>query len=502
MTWRSTASAKAGFAWLPAGRWIVAAIRLPSSMKVSWKSGSLMGKKPKAEAWPLSVLNEVRREDDALRVIPPTWTRIHLGALRGADVQVSGQLRKGEAFRSSTGVDVGFNAELESHIAQFRSTLVDRVLGGVFLVALVGVPASLLRAIDTDWLRLYDAHLVIGSFAVAAFLFRQRLSTGLKSTIVLALFWAVGVVGLYQLGLYGAGIWWLVVSTLVGSTLFSRRFGWLLFGAVFMVIVVAGWAFTSGIVQPVVDGNLYVRSASSWATILVGIILMPLIVFEAVAQLQAMTRNLLREVYRQRELVRELAYHDELTGLPRANLAMDRLEQGIRGLKYSGRRLALLFIDLDGFKEINDSYGHEVGDEVLAEVARRMQASVGSGDTIARLGGDEFIVIIPSIECDEDALRVGQSLMAVFDRPVQYREHRMRIGASIGISITSDDAEDARSLLSCSDRAMYQAKKRGKGRIVQLQRCDDGQEAARALSEGGVDRAAFADVEAMPPLSS
>jgi diguanylate cyclase (GGDEF)-like protein/PAS domain S-box-containing protein len=157
-----------------------------------------------------------------------------------------------------------------------------------------------------------------------------------------------------------------------------------------------------------------------------------------------------------------LATRDPLTELPNRVLFNDRLEQGIVAARRTGQSLALLFIDLDRFKTINDSLGHQVGDLLLKEVAGRMLNCIRKGDTLSRLGGDEFVVTLEGLQQAEDAAQVAGKIIRALARPIEIGSHTLTTSCSIGISIFPLDAEDDRTLMKNADTAMYHAKEKGR----------------------------------------
>jgi diguanylate cyclase (GGDEF)-like protein len=157
-----------------------------------------------------------------------------------------------------------------------------------------------------------------------------------------------------------------------------------------------------------------------------------------------------------------LATRDPLTELPNRVLFNDRLEQGIVAARRSGQSLALLFIDLDRFKYINDSLGHQVGDLLLKEVAARMLNCIRKGDTLSRLGGDEFVVTLEGLQQAEDAAQVAAKIIRALGRPIEIAAHTLTTSCSIGISIFPLDADDDRTLMKNADTAMYHAKEKGR----------------------------------------
>lgn len=160
-----------------------------------------------------------------------------------------------------------------------------------------------------------------------------------------------------------------------------------------------------------------------------------------------------------------LAQYDSLTGLPNRGLFSNLLAQAISRSDRHSHRLALLFLDLDRFKQVNDSLGHDVGDLLLKEVAQRLQSVTRKGDTVSRLGGDEFTVILEEVCCESrEAAMVAQKLIASLNSPFTIKGHQVLIGVSIGIALypASDVVKNMESLLKCADMAMYLAKSRGR----------------------------------------
>jgi len=156
-----------------------------------------------------------------------------------------------------------------------------------------------------------------------------------------------------------------------------------------------------------------------------------------------------------------LAYNDALTGLPNRVLLADRLEQAIEKAKRHNTGLALFFIDLDKFKEINDSFGHEVGDSVLKTVAKSLDSILRQEDTLARLGGDEFTIIMEGLTRPEDALLLAEKILEVLKEPIKIDGHTLYISCSIGISVYNKTIKDAHNFLKYADTAMYAAKEKG-----------------------------------------
>ena len=188
----------------------------------------------------------------------------------------------------------------------------------------------------------------------------------------------------------------------------------------------------------------------------------------------------------------QLAHHDALCNLPNRLLLGVRLEHALQRAHRAGSGLAVLFIDLDRFKDINDSLGHQAGDELLRQVAGRLRSALHEDDTVARLGGDEFVILVEAITDANAAQRIGERVMARLGEPFDLRGRSLYVTASIGVSLYPDDATDAEGLLQHADAAMYRAKAGGRTRIgfyapdrtlAVQQRLDLEQDRRRAIAE-------------------
>ena len=172
--------------------------------------------------------------------------------------------------------------------------------------------------------------------------------------------------------------------------------------------------------------------------------------------------SLLKDARRKLE---QLANVDVLTGLPNRRLFLDRIEQALLRASRAGSSFALLFLDLDGFKPINDAHGHEIGDLLLKEVSRRLQECIRASDSLCRLGGDEFTIVIENARLPEHAMRVGNRILQALSTAIVIRDIPLGIGISIGIALYPGDGSDTTALLSHADIAMYRAKSAGGNRL-------------------------------------
>jgi len=164
------------------------------------------------------------------------------------------------------------------------------------------------------------------------------------------------------------------------------------------------------------------------------------------------------------ENIRQMAYHDSLTGLPNRKLFSDRLDVSLAQAQRDQKKVGIAMLDLDNFKNVNDTLGHDVGDILLKAATARLNATLRKGDTVARFGGDEFVLILHDLNIIEDAVQVAQKIVDIFCKPFLIDTHKLVVTASVGIAVYSNDGIDEVMLLKNADIAMYQAKQAGRSR--------------------------------------
>jgi len=184
-----------------------------------------------------------------------------------------------------------------------------------------------------------------------------------------------------------------------------------------------------------------------------------------------------------------LAQHDSLTDLPNRLLLNDRLTRAIASARRNGNRLAVLFVDLDRFKDINDSLGHAIGDKLLQSVAERLVARVRNSDTVSRPGGDEFVVLLSELEHPEDAAVCAKKMLTALTAPHRIAQHDVHVTVSIGVSTYPEDGQDAETLVKSADTAMYQAKENGRNNYEFFRQDMNIRAVERQSLEGSLSRA-------------
>ena len=194
----------------------------------------------------------------------------------------------------------------------------------------------------------------------------------------------------------------------------------------------------------------------------------------------------LKEHQRQLE---HMAHYDALTGIPNRVLLGDRLQQAIAQSRRHQRGLAVVYLDIDGFKEVNDAHGHETGDQLLVCIAQRLRDALREGDTLARLGGDEFVAVLTDIDGRHECESILSRLLQAAATPIKIRQHELQLSASLGVTVFPQDGSDADTLLRHADQAMYRAKQAGKNRYHLFDPEEDRQTQAQRKSIGHIQQA-------------
>ncbi|HAT32128.1 MAG TPA: diguanylate cyclase response regulator [Janthinobacterium sp.] len=176
-------------------------------------------------------------------------------------------------------------------------------------------------------------------------------------------------------------------------------------------------------------------------------------------------RLLYKELAQYSKQQQELALHDPLTGLPNRRLLEDRISNVLQHAERNCGKAAIMYLDLDGFKAINDTYGHSCGDEILKMVAKRLVGASRKEDTVARIGGDEFVIVLGSLSGLGDAREPASKLVEIVSEAYFINDLTLKLSTSIGISIYPDDADNVETLIGLADAALYQAKRAGKNRF-------------------------------------
>ena len=382
--------------------------------------------------------------------------------------------------------------EPDHALYDWRSSVLDIFLPLASLAMFPSIVQTVLRVINNSQIAWQGAAILIFFYLVLLYatFSGKRLSTTARSWVVVVLTYLTGVVSMARGGLAGDGTIYLTVLPVLTVTLVNARMGifavgvslttFIVFGILAHTDVLSLWLIIQDNPQTP-DQWLYFGLVMGTLIIVTVFVVIRFFNFqmENLASVQEMTQALadaysklelsnqqLEEKVQQRtaelssanQHLQFLATHDNLTGLPNRFLFFDRLDQAIRKSRRLKHKFALLFIDLDDFKNINDSYGHITGDEALQKVADSLEHTVRDSDTVARLAGDEFTVILDNVGSMENVEAIVQKIIGVISQPVEVQKFRITMTSSIGVSLFPDHGEDAETLLRKADMAMYKVK--------------------------------------------
>lgn len=254
---------------------------------------------------------------------------------------------------------------------------------------------------------------------------------------------------------------WLV--SFLGGSPQRVQFKYKLLAALVMGVAISGMHYTGMYATVCLTSGAAGKTVAAIDPVLLAVMITTLTLLVLGNALGVSFWTLSRRLAHQEE-IRFLAYHDSLTGLPNRSNFTDRIEELVKFARRSERPLGLLFIDLDRFKVVNDSLGHQEGDALLKAVAQRLRSCMRESDLVFRMGGDEFTVIVQNLEHPEDAAVVARRILAAFQESVHLPGHDLAVGASVGIAIFPADGASAEQLVKNADAAMYAAKEGGRGR--------------------------------------
>ncbi|MCG2586091.1 GGDEF domain-containing protein [Massilia sp. TS11] len=352
--------------------------------------------------------------------------------------------------------------DLSHAMEELRAQFIERTWHVVCIAAVVVAPLVLARSVFLRGDLMRPLPLIgLAGCSLILYVLRHRLPPRLYPHIPPTIMILAGLSGLVAAGLQGIGVLGLIFGHISMAATHSRRAA---LGALFtsgLGAAAIAALYIRGVLHPAF-GIEFASSPALWVGLLFTTMLLGLFMAAAMADYRRKMDQLVQAVLRQRDQIANLANHDSLTGLPVLRLARDRLVMACKRADRDGHLAAVLFVDLDGFKQVNDAYGHEAGDLVLREIAQRLQALLRASDTAARIGGDEFLVILPEIRDADDASQAAAKLVAGLAETIDIGLAQVRVGASIGIALYPEHGADGEALLRRADGAMYEVKRGGK----------------------------------------
>lgn len=343
-------------------------------------------------------------------------------------------------------------------LTTWRARLLARLLSVVFVAGwLVGVPSVMLAFREGLWpLTVAD----IVALLWLSQLYRHRNRHRVRVSVqLLSLMYLLGLVLLGTVG-YVAQIYLMAIPVLAVLLLSLRA-------AVVSLVLNGVTLLVAGYFWQIDAGTRLFSDQPTlrWFAITFNFLMIDTALTAACAFLLKGMEGALREQRANADKLAHFAMHDALTGLANRRLLNDRIEQALAKAEREGLQVGVLMLDLDHFKNVNDSHGHELGDELIVAVAERLQRTVRVGDTVARLGGDEFVVLLPQVGVETEMLATVERILQVVAGLYPLNHHSLYVSASIGVALYPRDGKDAASLLKNADTAMYRAKEGGRNRF-------------------------------------
>ena len=354
-------------------------------------------------------------------------------------------------------------------MVEHREASIPQFTCGVFYLAAVALPLSLSRSLVTGWQPIYTIEVICFLVIAVLFIFRTKIKSNTQAWVLLSINLIIAIFCLFTFGIVGGAVVSSLSCVLICIFFINARTA-IFIGIILLIVFVASsYLFVFQDRQLPFDGMAYVSNLSSWGTVLFGSVFFIILVifgvfkqrresFVLISQLEERTKI----IERQKRSLEHLANHDSLTGLPSLRLAQRQLEITLSKAKIASHQSAVFFLDLDGFKEINDSHGHATGDSVLKETALRIISTIRTNDTACRIGGDEFIIIIEEVESPAHIEKLCVRLIEIINKPINIENYTVKVGVSIGAVTYPTVAQDAKNLLQKADELMYKVKASGK----------------------------------------
>lgn len=351
---------------------------------------------------------------------------------------------------------------LDNQKSRIQTQFIQGVVSALILLVIAGLPMSLIRVYTTGLHFIHLAHIAVSVLILVLYISRNHIKESTLAWLCILLFFILSAVSFFQYGLASAGFYMAAAAIIVASVYFGLRKGIMLSAALMTMMAISAYTWITGIRTFPYDPDRYFLMISPWMLNLFAFFIVSFILFLSTSIIQDRFRDLIDTVSEHQNAIELLATHDSLTGLPSRRLIMDRLEMALRNAHRTQSRVGVLYIDLDSFKPINDTFGHECGDSVLREVARRLSSVLREGDTAGRIGGDEFILVLPNIADGDSTSSVCRRIISELGKELEAGGNRVTVGASVGVAIFPDNSEDSCELIKIADMAMYKAKESGK----------------------------------------
>lgn len=347
------------------------------------------------------------------------------------------------------------DSSIDNEIDILKEGFLRSVLNILLFLAIFGLPVSLFRIFEFGFLNIYILQIFLAISVFATKIFQEKLNTHFIKFYIIAVFSTLAISDLMQFGVFSAGFCFVIETIFIVSMLYGIRGGIITTSAFLLIMGAIAYAWNQSVFVFPASENAYNQSISVWLILIICVTITGAIFYISTAELLKAKKILLNKIH-------AMATHDLLTGLANLSLIMSKLEQAIAISKRRNSKAAVLFIDLDGFKPVNDTFGHEAGDVILYEIGEKLTSSVREMDSVGRIGGDEFLIVLPDIADIRIVESICQRIITAISKELNYQNSRLNVSASIGIALYPDNAHNAKLLVKAADTAMYNVKSAGK----------------------------------------
>ncbi|MFT7258480.1 MAG: diguanylate cyclase (GGDEF)-like protein [Glaciecola sp.] len=351
-----------------------------------------------------------------------------------------------------------FSFLLNDALKEFKRSLASKLMLGLSFLVSIGLPLSLLRWQEIGFQPIFLLHITLTIIVLACNFRPNKSNYTLDLVVIILVLSAMIIVGMLSFGLQSGVITFATFTSFLVAVLWGIRPA-IWFSAFWCVFVLGlGLLFVNDVIEYSVRPDVYAGMFGSWVIVAIGSALSITLILILTSQGFRELSKQLKIIVSQQKEIEYFANHDSLTGYYSARLAMPMLENALSTAKISAKKIAVVFIDLNEFKQINDTLGHEIGDEVLASIAKLFKEEIRQIDIAVRVGGDEFLFILPNLQSSSEAVEVVNRLTNRLSSFTSGGDCNLSVGASVGIAMYPDDSLLPSKLRSFADQAMYSAK--------------------------------------------
>ncbi len=327
-------------------------------------------------------------------------------------------------------------------------------------LCLVGLPMSLYRWVYVGFLPIYIVHVLATVTVLFIFLFPSKEAPKKDIWKICAVLFLLGIVGSLQFGLQSGTQTFIALVVLIATLIWGKRAGIALVLIWLAILIAIAAVYVPQLIDPQVPPEIYATLPGAWVVFIIGSCMATILIVICTVTVVRQMQHMYEKIEAQHEEIKHVADHDDLTGLPVLRVMEIMYEQEMALLQRQHRHSALLFIDMDKFKAINDQHGHTVGNQALVHVARAIESVIRSADTACRIGGDEFMILCCDMHSPDDVDSLTERLFTALGKPIPGVAKKIALNISIGCLHLTPPLPSFSQAIHLADNAMYRAKQK------------------------------------------